>query len=347
MKILFYGELYPDVVHGVSMANRLNTGFLSEQYHIDFVQETTDIHTIGSTSIAKIKLIISSTFKISKCTRQVEYDVFYTVLSLSLMGIIKNFLSILSFSLFSKGRVVVHIHRGDFKAFYRSSVMHRLFVQTVFKQIDRLIVLSAGQKIEMAEFFSENAIFAVENSVLEEFHYPKKIHFNQNFIFISNYIKEKGIFDLLNVFNQRKDLKLDCYGAFNNNELALKNFQSDSVSIHHVIKGEDKFDAIYQADALILPSWNEGQPTILLEAMMVGTIILTTKVGLIDELLGEDYPFYFDPKNVESLKECIDKFLAYDQKTMLSRKLKEHYFERYSQDNHKVKILNAFSEKIR
>ena len=32
MKISFYGELYPDVVHGVSMANRLNIGFLGELY---------------------------------------------------------------------------------------------------------------------------------------------------------------------------------------------------------------------------------------------------------------------------------------------------------------------------
>lgn len=95
---------------------------------------------------------------------------------------------------------------------------------------------------------------------------------------------------------------------------------------------------------MILPSWNEGQPTIILEAMMMGTIILTTKVGLIGELLGDDYPFYFEPKNKKSLNICINKFVKYDKKEELSKELKKMYFENYSKEIHKEKLLKVFGE---
>ena len=95
---------------------------------------------------------------------------------------------------------------------------------------------------------------------------------------------------------------------------------------------------------MILPSWNEGQPTIILEAMMMGTIILTTKVGLIGELLGDDYPFYFEPRDVASLRECISRFIEYKKKEELSNELKKIYFDNYSKKIHKEKLLKVFKE---
>jgi glycosyltransferase involved in cell wall biosynthesis len=178
----------------------------------------------------------------------------------------------------------------------------------------------------------------------QEYVYETKKIDNQNFLYISNYIKEKGIFELLDVFNKLPLLNLECFGEFVNNENEIRKYEKHNIKINRFINGEAKYQKIYESDALILPSWNEGQPTIILEAMMAGTIVLTTKVGLIDELLGDKYPFYFDPKNVDSLKQCIEKFLSYDKKYELSEMLKKEYFNTYSKATHEKKLLKIFGE---
>jgi glycosyltransferase involved in cell wall biosynthesis len=346
LKILFYGELYPDVVHGVSISNRLNIDLLSSSEEVDIIQEQTQVDSIGKTSLAKIDALFSSILRVRKQSHAESYKVFYMVISLSLFGILKTLLVIYSFSLKEHGQIILHLHRGDFVSFYKRHWLNSILIKLCFRRVGRLIVLSENQKNEMAVFFPKRSIFVVENSVLEENKIPifsDKVGFSSQFLFISNYIKEKGVYDLFSAFEELGDVNLTCYGAFNHNQADLLALKTCNIKINPSIIGLEKFEAIHAADALILPSWNEGQPTIILEAMMLGTLVLTTKVGLIGELLGEDYPFYFNAKNSRDLVACITRFLEYENKEELSKKLKQRYFNFYSQESHQKKLFKAFS----
>ena len=250
----------------------------------------------------------------------------------------------MSYILSGKSQVVLHIHRGDFEVFYSRNILNKFISNLVFKMTNRLMVLSENQKKEFSNYLQKEKIYVIENSLSEECILEKNSIGSNKFIYISNYIKEKGIFELLEVFQNHDYKYLECFGGFVNNEDEIRSYESKSVKINGFINGKYKFQKINESDALLLPSWNEGQPTIILESMMIGTIVLTTKVGLIAELLGDDYPFYFKTKDVNSLKECIDKFVNYENKDELSEKLKKAYLSKYSKKIHKDKLLNIFEE---
>jgi len=339
--ILFFGELAPNIIHGISLANRLNIDLLRFFFEVDIVEEKNILKDHTKRSSSKLKKIISSVNEIFHLNKKNQYDYFYTVFSLSIFGSVKTLGSIFSFILSGKGKVFLHIHRGDFEVFYKKSFINRFLTKLIFNFTDKLIVLSKNQKQEFSMHFDNNNIFVLENSLSHEYEF-KEIKKTTKFIYISNYIQEKGIFELLEVFSNNKDLYLECFGGFVNNEKEIILYKTTNININGFIDGKDKYKKICEAEALILPSWNEGQPTIILEAMMMGTIVLTTKVGLIGELLGDDYPFYFKFQNIESLEDCIKKFETYKSKGELSKKMKIIYKNKFSKQIHKEKLLKIF-----
>ena len=142
---------------------------------------------------------------------------------------------------------------------------------------------------------------------------------------------------------EKQDFVLECYGKFVNNKKEILKYASDKIIINEFINEKEKFKKLQSFDCLILPSWNEGQPLIILEAISQGTIVLSTKVGLISEILGEDYPFYFEPNNVESLIGCVKKFIEYEKKDIFSKKLYYLYKNNFSRQKHEEKLLKIFN----
>jgi len=344
-RILFFGELAPNIVHGISLANRLNLNLLKHRFSVNIIEEKSNFKEYGKRNSSKIKKMFTYVQDIISLNKKNRYDYFYTVFALSTFGSFKTLLIILTYFLSGKGQVILHIHRGDFKVFYYKFILNKFISNLVFKMTDRLIVLSEYQKKEFSKYFQKENIYVVENSLSEEYTLDKNAIGSSNFLYISNYIKEKGIFELLEVFNKYNNKYLQCFGGFVNNEDRIRSYESNTIKINGFIDGKEKFQMINESDALILPSWNEGQPTIILEAMMMGTIVLTTKVGLISELLGDDYPFYFDSRDENSLKECISRFIEYEKKEELSNELKKIYFDNYSKKIHKEKLFKVFGEK--
>lgn len=70
--------------------------------------------------------------------------------------------------------------------------------------------------------------------------------------------------------------------------------------------------AVYLAsDLLVLPSWSEQQPGVLLEAALVGTPAVATDVGLVGELLAAGQAGHLvPPHDTEALRTTIDEALA-------------------------------------
>jgi glycosyltransferase involved in cell wall biosynthesis len=69
---------------------------------------------------------------------------------------------------------------------------------------------------------------------------------------------------------------------------------------------------VYQAcDVLVLPSWSEQQPGVLLEAALVGTPAIATDVGLVRELLADGQAGHLVPaRDPAALRAAISEVLA-------------------------------------
>ena len=342
-KILFFGELAPHVVHGISLSNRLNIELLERQADVHVVEEKTDIAEHSKRSRSKVVRVLQYSRKIFRRNKQEHYDFFYTVFSLSTIGGLKTLASLAAFRASGDGRIVLHIHRGDFDSFYCKNRLNAIIARRVFRVTDRLVVLSEQQKGQMKSYVDHDDIHVLENSLDTEYDLEARVVGDSSFLFLSNYIKEKGIYELLDVFSENDQLNLTCHGEFVNNRASIEAYNSENIRIRGFVSGAEKFDRIQEADALILPSWNEGQPTVILEAMMAGTLVLTTKVGLIEEMLGADYPFYFEAKNRDSLNRCLETFRDYADKDALSQALKQKYASNYSKAIHEEKLMRIFT----
>lgn len=355
-KILFSGELPPKSIHGVAVSNEVNIQFLSERFNVITDEEYVDLKYHGKLNNNKIKNFLNRLGRIVSYSLRNKFDYFYIVFSTSTAGAFKTFLIVLLFRIFNLSSLcVVHIHRGDLDVFLGKKKINRFLFLFVFKATHRLVVLSELTKKYVENQFGKNhSIFVLPNTVSQEiFSYEdttkiiKKSFFQ--FIYISNYLEEKGILLLLETFKNLDDnFHLDCYGNFTDLELKEKilSYSSERIKINESIYGEDKFCAIRESDALILPSYNEGKPIVLLEALSVGTPFIVPDVGYIKEMVFENYPLIYK-KNIELyLLAMINKFTTMSEieKLELKNTLKKHYFDNYSNAKHKEKLFHIFNQ---
>ncbi len=64
------------------------------------------------------------------------------------------------------------------------------------------------------------------------------------------------------------------------------------------------------ADAFLMPSYEEGFPRVVLEAMASGVIVVTTDAGGTADLVGHDYPYLRPTGDWEGLADCVRDIAA-------------------------------------
>ncbi len=84
---------------------------------------------------------------------------------------------------------------------------------------------------------------------------------------------------------------------------------NDSVTFTGLVTGKDKLILLYGSDIFVLPSYSEGLPTAVLEAMSVGLpIVITDKCGITDEVVSNNTGLIVQT-NIESVYEGMKKLL--------------------------------------
>jgi len=110
------------------------------------------------------------------------------------------------------------------------------------------------------------------------------------------------------IMHHDKDIKMRFFGDKKVVELRglIKKYNlGGNVSVHGWISHRRLVDELYRRTLVVLPSYSEGIPVVLLEAMAAKTPILTTKVGGIPEILSEETCTFVNPGNVADLREKI------------------------------------------
>jgi len=343
-KILICGEFPPATITGISVSNQQIFNLLkNDGLVVDCIEEITWNKNI----IGKCLQLFQIHFKVLGKSLFQRYDIFYYNIPLSVFGLLKDIFLILPFSLFSnKTTTLGHIHRGDIKEFVHHGRLNRLLFRFVLKRSRKIIVLSDSLMKDLESFYPHPDILILPNTSAIESKTMANKEYERSFICIANYIQTKGISDLVACFSddEMKDYKLSIFGNIYDREFfnELKNQASNNIQFNKAVKREEIKEILKKFDTLILPSWNEGQPIILLEAMSVGIPVITTDVGDIPDMLGVDYPFLAKPQNKRSLKEAIKKFDQTKEKKRVSEYLFQRYHAKYSNDNYQKKVLNIF-----
>jgi len=145
-------------------------------------------------------------------------------------------------------------------------------------------------------------------------------HTVRSFVFVGRYDKVKGIELLHEVLNQQKGDKYEFHfiGPFP----AAVHLKQDNIFYHGLIKDENEIKHILQSsDVLVCPSYSEGMPTVILEAMASGLAVLATDVGAVGLLVQEETGWLIPAGNKAALSEAFVQAIICDEIVLNSKKI--------------------------
>ncbi len=138
-----------------------------------------------------------------------------------------------------------------------------------------------------------------------------------NALFVGRLTEAKGIFVLLEAFkeiynNSRYGIQLHIVGdgyLKNKVEKYIKENSLEACTMLHGHLGWEQLRLLYQkSDLFILPSYTEGVPKVIIEAMINSVPVITTRVGALPLLFQDgEHCIFVEPGNVQQLAETIRK----------------------------------------
>jgi len=133
-------------------------------------------------------------------------------------------------------------------------------------------------------------------------------------VYIGRLVREKGIFEALNAIAQLHRsghrLQFDIAGGGKAEEELRKHVVTlgldKVVHFHGPVFGNEKTLLWQKADVLVFPSYSEGLPYSLLEAMAAGTPAITCPVGAIPDVMQHGvHGLFVPPRDVEAIADAI------------------------------------------
>lgn len=211
-------------------------------------------------------------------------------------------------------KVVWHMHAGRFAVFYQQ---HRYAVRKVVNKSDVIIALSEYWKEYFKNEFPTKRVEIIKNVIS-----APRVHKQQTgyftLLFLGLLGKNKGIYDLLECIRDHKvefQGKLKLYiggnGEIEHVKQLIKEYGiADIVIFEGWVSGDKKIELLNKSDAYILPSYKEGLPISILEAMSYGMPIISTPVGGIPEIVSNGENGYLvEPSNKEDIYKAIISLL--------------------------------------
>ncbi|GIV28975.1 MAG: hypothetical protein KatS3mg028_0041 [Bacteroidia bacterium] len=159
----------------------------------------------------------------------------------------------------------------------------------------------------------------IEKSLVQksitEYHRPLK------FVFIGRYEKRKGIENLNAALNaligEKTDFEFDFIGdipealQIRNNRIVYHGKVTEYSKIQEILRG---------CDVLVCPSYSEGMPNVIVEAMANGLTVIATDVGSVSLLVNEKTGFLLKDNHPFSIEQMMKKIIGASEEVIQSKK---------------------------
>lgn len=213
---------------------------------------------------------------------------------------------------FFKKKVIMHIHGGAFAEYYNTNPR---WIKAMLLKCDVIVALTSyWEKFFKEKVGCDNVV--IVNNIIETPQYTNitKDADCKDFLFLGKVCKEKGIYDLIDVLNEHKTefegkIKLHIGGGGEIEKLKkmiADNSLQEIVEYEGWVSRNKKISLLNKCNIYILPSYIEGLPISILEAMSYGHYIISTTVGGIPEIItNKDEGFLITPGDKEAIYSAI------------------------------------------
>lgn len=249
-------------------------------------------------------------------------------------------------------KVVNHIHGAEFEDFYiTASDKKKALIQKVYNKCDVLVVLSKEWEDKIGSIVTGSKIHVVENYC----HIPhlKKGVRKKQILFLGEIGERKGCFDIPEIYKKIVDevgnvpLIMAGDGEIEKvKEMLNKRDVLENVLFPGWIRGKEKEKLLQESTYFLFPSYNEGMPMAVLEAMAYGMGIVTSDVGGIPKLIKDGVNGYIcTPGDVESIAQKLINLIAdSDLCDVCGKNARNKAIEQYSYESHVKKIHEVYKK---
>lgn len=214
--------------------------------------------------------------------------------------------------------VVIHLHGSEFAVFYgASSGWVKWVIRSACDHASAVVVLSESWR-QFVSGLTKTQVVVIGNFVTDRYD-PDRAGRSRNprsVLFLGQFGARKGIYDLLTAFVEvRKRVPQAVLYCGGNGEVDKVRATVGELGLEewvHVpgwVSGDEKLDLMHQCGIFVLPSYNEGLPMAIIEAMSFSMAVVSTTVGGIPELVDDDNGALVTPGDQAQLASTLVKLL--------------------------------------
>lgn len=281
-------------------------------------------HSTGP-SLRKCALFMSSVARFYKMLLQGEISILHTHVACDM-----SFWRKAVFLLLARAcgvPTILHIHAGHFPAFYehRCSRAEQMLVRYVLDKVLYVVVVSNALNQWVHTISSQRSVVTMFNPAIIDGRIEERTRDRATLLFLGHLSKAKGTYDLLNamptVISAFPEVRLMLCG---DGDIASARCAIERLGLaEHVqvvgwVDPQLRARLLSQATLLVLPSYAEGLPMSVLEAMAARLPVIATRVGGIPEAITSDREgLLVEPGDVGALADGIVRLLAHPEQRQL------------------------------
>lgn len=256
--------------------------------------------------------------------------------------------------------IINHIHGADFSVFYEEADdKKKRLIKSVYDKCNVLIALSDEWKERLSRIVSAEKIVVIENySVIckDALIQRQNRKANNAVLFLGELGQRKGCYDIPRVIEMVAQIIpnvqfiLAGTGSPKDEQTIKQLIQEKGIEKNVIfpgwVRGEEKDKWLRDADIFFLPSYNEGMPMSILDAMGYGLPIVSTNVGGIPKCVDDEISGYLsNPGDVNKMSKNIVKLLIDDKcRNDFASKSFQIAEEKYSLNAHLVKLEKIYDQ---
>jgi glycosyltransferase involved in cell wall biosynthesis len=160
----------------------------------------------------------------------------------------------------------------------------------------------------------DSKIIEIPNAIEDKWlnYFLKPVQKVKRFVFVGRYERRKGIEELTEAIrnlNSTLPFEFHFVGPIPQDKMIKR----EGVIYHGLVMEQRNVKSIIKdCDVLVCPSYSEGMPNVILEAMSSGLAIIATDVGAVSKMVSAENGWLLHENNWQILKDTIEKAIRSD-----------------------------------
>lgn len=339
-KILFILHL-PPPIHGAAMVGKYihDSKLINRKFECRYINLALakDLNDIGKSGLNKLNSFIQKLYYIRKTVKEFKPDLCYVTPNAKGGAFYKDFIVVQLLKIL-KCNIIVHYHNKGVSTRQKYLLDDYLY-KHFFKNL-KVILLAQSLYPDFSKYVTPNNLFICPNGIPMSNQLVQISHTKFTILFLSNMMKEKGVWTLLKACKELKEKKyvFECHFVGKWSDITEESFAkqvtiynlNDCVYAHGAQYGEAKNKFWQLCDLFVFPTYyhNESFPMVLLEAMQQKKACISTSEGGIPEIILSGETGYIIPQKDSSfLAKKIGYLINHPH---LCKNMGEKGFIRYS-----------------